>query len=791
MEAKSNKFGIYIKIMWGLALFTVLSAIIFFWLISAGKLGFMPSFDELENPKNLVATEIITTDGKLLGKYYKSENRTLAQYPDLEPYLVSALVATEDERFYKHSGIDLRGLFRVFKGIITRDLSSGGGSTISQQLSKLLFPREDNSGLKFLVRKFREWVIAVKLERSYTKEEIITMYLNKFEFIHGAFGVKVAAQTYFNSSLDSLQMHQAAMLVGMLKNPFLYNPVRFEDRALTRRNVVLAQMLKNRYINRAQFDSIKTLPLDIDFNRSELKSGMAPYFRKYLERTMIATKPLRENYGSSPLSQQRYLEDSLAWYNDPLYGWCNKNIKPDGEPYDLYKDGLKIYTTINYRMQQYAEQAVEDHLKLIQPQLDAQVRTLRNPPFSNDISTDEANNILNARIRQSHRYKALKQQGLTEEQIKKAFATPDTIIVYTWEGYKDTIMSPLDSIKYYLKHLSSSFMAMEPASGAVRAWVGGSAYGFTEIDMVRSSTYKRQVGSTCKPFLYTLAMQNGLSPCQQVPNVEQTFILDDGTTWTAKNSSKTDYDGKMVTLRWGLSNSVNQISAWVMKRYNPESMKGVMQRMGVYSDVPAVPSMFLGTAEITLYEMVAAYGVFANKGVYTTPIVVTRIEDKNGNLLASFSPRRHDAIDEQTAYLMTNLLQNVVREGTGIRLVSKYEVFKDYGGFSVPFAGKTGTTQDQSDGWFVGYTPELVAGTWTGANYRSIRFNTITLGQGSNTALPVFGRFFKKVFTDSTLKYNDHFEFERPENLNVDVDCFDSNQINNQQEQIPAFDGFW
>jgi penicillin-binding protein 1A len=393
-------------------------------------------------------------------------------------------------------------------------------------------------------------------------------------------------------------------------------------------------------------------------------------------------------------------------------------------------------------------------------------------------------------VYRSHRYSALKKKGLTKNQIMKNFNTPDTLLIYTWDGYKDTIMSPLDSIKYRLRQLSSSFMAMEPATGEVKVWVGGSDYGFTEIDMVRSSTYKRQVGSTCKPFLYTLAMQNGLSPCKRVPNVEQTFILPDGRAWTAKNSGNSEYDGKMVTLRWGLAHSVNQVSAWIMKRYNPEAMRDVMRNMGVYSDVPAVPSMFLGTAEVTLYEMVAAYAVFPNKGVYTTPNIVSRIEDRHGNVLARFTPRRHEAIDEQTAYLMTKLLQNVVSEGTGIRLSSKYKLYEEYGGFNTPFAGKTGTTQNQSDGWFMGFTPELVAGVWTGANYRSIHFEDITRGQGSNMALPVFGRFFKKVFADSTLNYREHFEYEEPEGFNIDIDC-DDNGVEKNGEKLPVFDGFW
>jgi penicillin-binding protein 1A len=789
MEAEKKPFRIYIKLIWSLTVLTILFMIIFFWLISAGKIGFMPSFDELENPKNMVASEIITSDNDLLGKYYKSENRSLVDYDVLSKHLVNALVATEDERYYEHSGIDLKGLVRVVKGVVTNNTNSGGGSTISQQLAKLLFPRESMSGFQFIIRKFREWVIAVKLERSYTKEEIITMYLNKFEFINGAFGVKVASQTYFNTTPDSLQLHQAALLIGMLKNPYLYNPSRFEDRATQRRNVVLGQMLKNRYINREEYDSTIIKPLDIDFNRSGIKKGIAPYFRKYLERTMIANKPERAKYGNNSRSIQKYYEDSIAWHTDPLFGWCNKNQRPDGEAYDLYKDGLKIYTTINYRMQNYAEQSVREHLELLQPQLDDHVKHFENSPFSNDLTKEQVERNLMNEIYRSHRYKKLKKKGLNLDRILKNFNTPDTLIIYSWEGYKDSIMSPLDSIKYYLKHLSSSFMAMDPNTGEVKAWVGGAAYGFSEIDMVRSSTYKRQVGSTCKPFLYTLAMQNGLSPCKMVPNVEQTFILDDGTTWTAKNSGSSKYDGQMVSLRWGLANSVNQVSAWVMKRYNPKSMVNVMHNMGIYSYLPSVPSMFLGTAEITLYEMVSAYAVFPNKGVYTTPLIVSRIEDKNGNVLATFKPQRHDAIDEQTAFLMTNLLQNVVHEGSGIRLRSKYPLYKDYGGFDSPFAGKTGTTQNQSDGWFIGFSPELVAGAWTGANYRSIHFEDITRGQGANMALPIFGRFFKKVFADSTLNFTQDFKFEKPDNFNIDLDC--NEMDDEEQKDTPSFDGFW
>jgi penicillin-binding protein 1A len=780
-----------ISFIWVCVGVLIVLIILFFSLISNGVLGYMPSFKDLENPKSMVASDIITSDNKSLGRFYKDENRSLASFKDLSPNLVHALVATEDERFYRHSGVDLRSFARAVKGIVTNDSNSGGGSTITQQLAKLLFPRESNSGLKLVLRKFREWVIAVKLERSYTKEEIMTMYLNKFEFINGAFGVEVASRTYFNTTPDSLSIDQAALLVGMLKNPFMYNPTRFEGRSIQRRNVVLHQMYKNNYISKQEYDRIKTQPLHIDFQREGLKKGIAPYFRKYLERTLIANEPHRSDYGNSALSQQKYREDSTAWATDPLYGWCNKNNKSDGEPYDLYKDGLKIYTTIDYRMQKYAEESVEAHLKKLQPQLNNDIRPLKNTPFSNDLTDEQVQKIINSEITRSERYQNYKKEGLSKEKILNEFNKKQILNVYTWKGYKDTLLSPLDSIKYYLKHLSSSFMAMDPRSGEVKAWVGGAGYGFTEIDMVRSSVYKRQVGSTCKPFLYTLAMQNGMSPCIKVPNVPQTFTEADGlqAPWTATNSTPTDYDGQMVSLRWGLANSVNQVSAWLMKQYSPEAMKTVMRQMGIYSDIQAVPSMFLGTSEITLYEMVAAYSVFANKGIYTTPLIVTKIEDKNGNLLSTFQAKKRVAIDEQTAFLMTYLLQGVVREGTGKRLSTTYEVYKDYGGFTSPFAGKTGTTQQQSDGWFMGFTPELVAGVWTGANYRSIHFHSITLGQGSNMALPIFGRFFKKVFADPTINFNQNFEFKRPDNLTVDVNC-DNSDVEDQNHKSDAED-YW
>ena len=726
----------------------------------------MPSFKELENPQNLFASEVITRDNKVIGRYFR-ENRSYVTYDQLPQNLIDALIATEDVRFYTHSGIDIRGLFRVLKGIITRDSSSGGGSTITQQLAKMLFPRNHlNSKLDLVLRKFKEWVIAVKLERSYTKEEIITMYLNKYDFLNLAVGIKSAARIYFNTLPDSLNIQQSAMLVGMAKNSALYNPVRRPELTLNRRNTIFQQMEKYNFITKEQRDSLSALPLGLDFHRENFKNGLATYFREYLRITMGADKPDRSKYAS--WQNSKYREDSTEWVTNPLYGWCNKNKKPDGTNYNLYQDGLKIYTTLDYRMQKYAEEAVTTHLKTdLQPDFERHLKTLSHPPFSNDMDTKQVNNLLKYCMRKSERYRVLKHAGMKDKEIQKNFNTPDKLSVFAWneKGEIDTIMTPMDSIRHELRYLRSSFMAMDLKSGQVRAYVGGPNYKYFMYDMAKGG--KRQVGSTVKPFLYTLAMQNGLSPCTKVPNVKQQFFMPDGKIWEAKNSDKSEFDGKMVTLKWGLAHSVNQISAWIMKQFNPQSVVEIMRKMGIFSDIDPVPSLFLGTSDISLFEMVGAYGTFGNKGIFTRPYFVTRIEDKQGHVIAQFQPEKHDALDEQTAYLMINLLRGVIDQGTGIRL--RWNPV--YGHIPGPIAGKTGTTQNHSDGWFLGITPQLVAGAWTGGELRSIHFDNISKGQGSNMALPIWARFMKKVYADKTLEYKPDHEFEKPQNFIINLDC--------------------
>lgn len=782
MASESADFKKYIRYFWVTYVTLVVGVFILFYLIASGSLGFMPSFKELENPESILASEVISTDEKVLGRYF-SENRTYTSYENIPEGLINALVSTEDVRFYRHPGIDFRGLMRVLKGILTGDTSSGGGSTISQQLAKMLFPREEFSNpAELALRKFREWVIAVKLERSYTKEEIITMYLNKYDFLNLAVGIKTAANVYFNCEPDSLQLHQSAMLVGMAKNSALYNPVRRPELTLQRRNVVLNQMRKYDFITRHQYDSLKMLPLGLDFHRVDFKRGLAPYFREYLRITLGATKPDPEKYAS--WQYQKFKEDSTEWQNNPLYGWCNKNVKPDGQPYDLYRDGLKIYSTIDARMQTYAEEAVAQHLKEnLQPLFDRRMKSLKNPPFSNDMPAAEVEQLIDRSIRQTERYRVLREQGKNFDQIREVFRQPVEMTIYSLKGEIDTLMSPMDSIKWYLRFFRSSFMAMENGTGKVKAYVGGPNYEYFMYDMVKDG--KRQVGSTVKPFLYTLAMQNGLTPCTKVPYVRQQFILPDGTIWEPKDSDKDEENyGKMVTLKWGLANSRNMISAWVMKQFNPNAVAEVMRKLGIYSPIDPVPSMFLGTSDVTLYEMVGAFSTYANKGVFVRPYFVTRIEDKHGNIIASFLPERYEAIDENTSYLMLNMLQGVIDEGTGIRLR-----FRDnYGKFKMPIAGKTGTTQNHSDGWFIGMTPNLTAGVWTGAELRSIRFSDISTGQGANMALPVWGYFMRKVLEDPTLGYTEEVSFERPASFNVNLDCSD---VSSAKEKKLEFDDFF
>lgn len=744
-------------IFWSVVLLCIAGAFIFFWLIAEGKLGFMPTFEELENPNNRFASEVYFEDGPVMNKYFEKENRKYIEYKEIPETVIDALIATEDVRFYDHSGVDVRGLFRVAKGLLTANTAAGGGSTLSQQLAKMLFPRErDLNVFELAIRKFREWVIAVRIEKSYTKEEILTMYLNKYDFLNLAVGISSAADIYFQTSLDSLKIEQAAMLIGMAKNSSYYNPVRRPELTLNRRNVVLAQMLKYDKITRAEYDSLCLLPLGLDFKRVDHKEGLATYFREHLRLYMTANKPERSRYENA----DQYRQDSTAWENDPLYGWCKKNLKVDGSHYDLYSDGLKIYTTLDSRMQKYAEEAVQEHLsKDLQPVFDKEKVHKRNSPFSNDMTPEKIEGALNRSIRQSERYRVMKKAGISEAEIRKSFDVPASMQIFTWKGIRDTTMTPLDSIKHYKSFFRAGFMAMEPQTGHIKAYVGGPDYRYFMYDMV--SMGKRQVGSTIKPILYTLAMQEGLGPCDKVPNIQQTFILPDGTPWSARGGTKRV--GEMVTLRWGLANSENNISGWVLKQFTPEAVAQMAHKMGISSFIDPVPSVFLGTAEITVREMVAAYSIFANKGVYNSPVPVSRIEDKYGNVLAEFKPESREVITENTAYLMCNLLEGVVTSGTGVRLRYKYKLMN-------PMGGKTGTTQEHADGWFMGITPDLVGGVWVGAEDRSIHFQNLSNGQGASMALPIWALFLQKVQADPKVKLTER-QFERPMGITKRLDC--------------------
>ena len=765
-EKKTKSVKRLIRILWVLFIIPIISVIILFFSISKGYLGFMPSIEELANPKSVLATEVISSDNKVLGTYFR-ENRSQVDYNEISPNVINALIATEDARFFEHSGIDYRSLGRVvFKTILGRDQSSGGGSTVTQQLAKMLFPRERNqSKFQLAIKKLKEWVIAVKLEKYYTKEEILAMYLNKFDFLNLAVGIKSASQVYFNEQPIELNIEQAAMLVGMAKNPSLFNPNKAKrvDTVQHRRNVVMNQMVKYNYLSKQEYDSLKLLPLDLDYHKVDHKEGIAQYFREYLRTTIAKHKPIKDNYWS----HQQYYEDSLEWENNPLYGWCNKNIKANGDNYDIYTDGLKIYTTINSKMQTYAEEAVEEHIGgYLQKQFFKEQKGRRKAPFANSVSSDEIASIMKAAVRQSERYRVLKQRKMPKDSIDIVFNTPINMRVFSWSGDIDTLMSPMDSIKYYQYFLRAGFLSVEPQTGYARAYVGNIDFTNFQFDMVKSG--HRQVGSTFKPFIYTLAMQNGYSPCYMVPNVPVTFDMPDGQPpytpkfSTARWTEKTD--GKMIALKYGLGHSLNQISAWILKKFSPQAAITIARNMGVVSPIDPYPSLCVGIPEVTLYEMVGAYTSFADKGVFTKPIFVTRIEDKNGNVISTFKPYKKEAISEQTAYLMIEMMRGVVKFGTSVRLRYKYGLTND-------IAGKTGTTNNNSDGWFIGVTPRLVAGAWVGGEVRSIHFNSTSLGGGHSMALPIYALFMQKVYADSTLGYSKEDIFEKPKNFPEESDC--------------------
>lgn len=742
-----------VKILWIFIALISLVCVFIFFSIAKGWIGYMPPVEDLENPNYKFATEVFSEDGKVLGTYsYSKENRVFVGYNDLSPNIINALIATEDVRFAEHSGIDAYALTRaVVKRGILMQKNAGGGSTITQQLSKQLYSPSADNVMERLFQKPIEWVIAVKLERYYTKEEILTMYLNKFDFLNNAVGIKTAAFTYFGCEPKDLKIEEAATLVGMCKNPSLYNPVRYNERSRGRRNVVLDQMRKAGYITEAERDSLQALPLKLKYNRVDHKEGLATYFREYLRGVLTAKKPDKANYRGWQM--QKYYEDSLDWENNPLFGWCEKNTKKDGTKYNLYTDGLKIYTTLDSRMQQYAEDAVTEHLKELQGYFFKEKKGAKKAPYTFRLTQEQVDEILGRAMRLSDRYRLMKKAGATEAEIKKAFDTPEEMSVFSWEGEKDTIMTPMDSIRYYKFFLRAGFMSMDPRSGHVKAYVGGPNYHYFQYDMAMVG--RRQVGSTIKPFLYTLAMENGFSPCDEVRHVEYTLIDENGKPWTPRNANK-KLIGDMVTVKWGLANSDNWITAYLMSKLNPYNLKRLIHTFGVRNrDIVPSVSLCLGPCEISVGEMVSAYTAFPNKGIRVAPLFVTRIEDNDGNVLATFAPEMQEVISVSSAYKMLVMLRAIVNEGTGGR-VRRLGVKADMG-------GKTGTTNYNADGWFMGFTPSLVSGCWVGGEDRDIHFDTMLHGQGASMALPIWTKYMVKVLGDKSLGYDENETFQLPE----------------------------
>lgn len=747
----------FIHILWALLAGGFGSAIVGFFAIWFGWIGYMPDIEDLQNPINRFATQVYSSDGKVIGTWnLNKENRIVIPYKKMSPYLVQALVATEDERFYEHSGIDFRALGRaIIKRGILGQTNAGGGSTITQQLAKQLYSSTAQSAAQRMFQKPIEWVIAIKLERYYTKEEIIALYLNYFDFLHNAVGIKTAANTYFNKEPKDLTVCEAATLIGLCKNPSLFNPVRYPERAKERRNVVLSQMVKAGYMDRAEYQNYSSEPLTLNFHRTDHKDGTATYLREFLRQYMMAKRPVRTDYPS--WNKVQFVADSIAWDTDPLYGWCNKNFKKDGSPYNVYSDGLKVFTTIDSRMQKYAEEAVYQHVaRYLQPAFDKENKPKPSSPYSDKLTPQQIRNILNRSITQSERWRTMKAAGCTPEEIKEAFRKKIEMTVFTYHGDIDTLMSPLDSIRYYKGFLRSGFMSMDPKTGAVKAYVGGLDYPHFMYDMV--SLGRRQVGSTIKPFLYSLAMENGFTPCDYAPNRQQTYIVA-GRSWTPRNVSHARY-GQMVPLKWGLAQSNNWISAYLMSKLNPNQFVQILHDFGIHNpDIHPSLSLCLGPCEVSVSEMVSAYTVFANHGIRTAPMFVSRIEDNEGNTIATFQPRMNEVIGAANAMKMLTMLMGVVDNGTAGRLRYRYN-------FQGQIGAKTGTTNNNSDGWFIGFTPQLVSGCWVGGEDRDIHFDRGQMGQGATMALPIWAIFMKKVYADRSLGIDPMAKFDLPEDYN-------------------------
>ena len=749
---------LFVGLLWTLLILFVLGTGVAFYAINEGWIGYMPPIEDLQNPINRFATQIYTSDGKLMGTWnFNRENRVMVDYTKLSPHLVHALVATEDVRFYEHSGIDFYALGRaIIKRGILGQKNAGGGSTITQQLAKQVWTTERaQTTLERVLQKPIEWVIAVKLERNYTKDEILTMYLNYFDFLHNAVGIKTASNTYFNKEPKDLTVNEAATLIGLCKNPSYYNPVRSPERSRERRNVVLGQMLKAGYLTQADFDKYSAEPVNLHFHVSDHKDGIATYFRDFLRRYMTAKKPERALYAS--WNMVKYHIDSINWESDPLYGWCNKNKKRNGENYSIYTDGLRVHTTIDSRMQKYAEQAVYEHVvKYLQPNFNQGKKSKANFPYSSSLTKQQVQQILMRNVRQCERYRVMKEGGASDAEIQKSFHTPVPMSIFTYHGEVDTVMTPMDSIKYYKSFLRTGFMSICPQNGHVKAYVGGLDFSHFAYDMVMEG--RRQVGSTIKPFLYSLAMENGFSPCDLAPNVQQTYMVA-GRPWTPRNSGHARY-GEMVTLKWGLQQSNNWISAYLMSKLSPQAFVDLLNQYGINNpEIHPSMALCLGPCEITVGEMASAYTAFVNHGIRASHMFVTKIEDGEGNLIAQFSPRMNEVISEESAHKMLYMLKAVVDGGTAGRLRHKYNMKGE-------LAGKTGTTNNNSDAWFMGLTPTLVNACWVGGDDRDIHFESMSLGQGAAMALPIFALYMQNVYKDSQLGYNENAIFDLPAGYN-------------------------
>lgn len=779
-----KKFFIVIWVGFFLTIFSICLA---FVGVIKGWIGYMPDIEDLQNPISRYASQVFSEDGKLLGTWSRNENRVFSDYDQISPHVFNALIATEDERFFEHSGVDVKALIRaVVKRGIFQQTSAGGGSTITQQLAKQLYSNRAENTMERLMQKPIEWVIAVELERCYTKEEILTLYLNYFDFLYNAVGIKTAARVYFDKLPSELTILEAATLIGMCKNPSLYNPVRDNERCRQRRNVVLGQMVRSGYITQAQCDELKQEPLTLKFKRSDHKEGLATYLREHLRTKMTAREPKRENYKS--WQENVFYQDSVAWANDPLYGWCNKNKKKNGEPYDIYVDGLRIYTTIDSRLQAYAEAAMNEHVGQSLQKDFEHGRNHPNFPYSNSLPKAKAEELLQRAMRQSEHYRLMKEEGASEEEIQKVFSTPVEMTVFTHQGLKDTVLTPMDSIKYYKKFLRSGLVSIDPSNGHVKAYVGGLNYTYFQYDMAFNG--RRQVGSTMKPFVYAMAMEDGMHPQDTIWNLQRTYKV--GTKeWTPRNGSKSRY-GEPVTLKWGLSQSNNWITAELMYQSDPEGVRLVkyLREYGVVNKeiTPAI-ALCLGTGDITVGEMASAYTAFVNKGIRCAPILVSRIEDAEGNVIAEFAPRLNEVISEESSYKMLDMMKAVIDAGTGQRLRYRY-------GFKADIAGKTGTTNSNSDGWFVGCVPRLVTACWVGGEERDIHFLSTAMGQGAALALPVWALYMKKVYEDESLGYSqdETFTIKVPKYERIedeDFDIIEDSQTPSEGEIIEDVDSYF